>query len=49
MRAPAGISTLYTMNGDQLVVRSDGTIEVGGDEVRSLIVAGWRVIELPGP
>jgi hypothetical protein len=47
LRAPAGISTttLYTMTGRQVMVRADGTVVVGDEDAKPLMVAGWQRIE----
>jgi predicted phage terminase large subunit-like protein len=48
LKAPPGISHVYTITGRQVMVSSDGTVELSEKEATPLLGAGFQRIEPPG-
>ena len=44
LKAPVGISHVYTLSGRQVAVKSDGTIEVSEEDAKPLLGAGFQRI-----
>jgi len=45
LRAPPGIGHVYPVNGPQIAVRPDGTVELPEEDALPLIRAGWLKYE----